>query len=72
MLGPDRQQWSITAFFVWFVLGWVMTPWLGLLAFAYVLVFAFCVGAGLVAVWTIEAWLQSVRRGRVARRGGVR
>lgn len=72
MLGPAYERWVITACVVWFVLGWVLTPWLGLLAFAYVLVFAFCVGAGLVAVWTIEEWLQSVRRGRVARRGGVR
>lgn len=72
MVGPDYQQWSITAFFIWFVLGWLLVPWLGLVAFLYVPLFVFLVVAGLFAVWTIDEWLRELSEGRESRRGGAR
>ncbi len=75
MVGPDYQQWSITAFFTWFVLGWLLTPWLGFMAFLYVPLFVFFVFAGLVAVWTMDEWLRELLAERrnevtVAEKGG--
>lgn len=72
MVGPNYQQWFITAFFAWFVFGWLLTPWLGFMAFLYVPLFVFFVSAGLVAVTTIEGWLRELREGRRLRDGGAK
>ncbi len=72
MVGPNYQQWFITAVLALFVLRWLLTPWLGFMAFLYVPMFVFFVSAGLVAVTTIEGWLRELREGRHSRDGGVR
>ena len=72
MRSPDYQQWSITALVILLVLGWLLVPWLGLMAFLCVPAFVFCVLAGLLAVSTIEEWLRELREGRRSHGGGSR
>lgn len=72
MRRPDYQQWFITALVTLFVLGWLLVPWLGLMAFLSVPAFVFCILAGLLAASTIEDWLRELREGRHSHGGGFR
>lgn len=72
MLGPEFHQRAFAMCVFIIVLSWVLTPWLGLMAFLYVPLFVFFVVVGLFAVWTIDEWLRELSEGRESRRGGVR
>ena len=72
MLGPQTQLRVFALAVVTLVLAWVLTPWLGAMAFLYVPSFVFCGLSVLVAVWTIEEWLRELREGRRSRGGGAR
>lgn len=72
MLGPQLQLRVFAMAVVTLALAWVLTPWLGFMAFLYVPALVIGVHLGLVAVWTIEDWLRELREGRQSRGGGVR